>query len=235
VPPGQRRAYWALFRGYRFPGSDVPRRIVVTLPGADGRRLTLPLGDPARGLLRWNVPPLTSGFMFGVQNTSLYGAHLEATGIATQVARFVRVGRVLLDAGISSRVLVETRGALASSTSSFVGLGLGTHAALPFLTWGPWQEPRSFALYGGGEAQLLVAIEKARMPGDMTPPSTYGAIAAEAGLELEVGARRPAASPFPLSTVERALPRWLVRVGYTHWWVGRGGSDGYTTSFRIAW
>jgi hypothetical protein len=60
-------------------------------------------------------------------------------------------------------------------------------------------------------------------------------LAAEAGIEVDVGARRLAATPFPLSYTGRALPRWLFRIGYTHWWVAGGGSDGYTTSARLSW
>ena len=54
--------------------------------------------------------------------------------------------------------------------------------------------------------------------------------------ELGVGALRNAATPFPLSTVgDNPLPRWTFRLGYTHSWIGHGTSDGYLTSFRLAW
>ena len=39
IPPGETRHYWVVFRGYRYPGSDAPRRISVLLPDARGRRI----------------------------------------------------------------------------------------------------------------------------------------------------------------------------------------------------
>jgi hypothetical protein len=44
-----------------------------------------------------------------------------------------------------------------------------------------------------------------------------------------------AATPFPLSQLGRALPRWSITLGYTHWWVAGGGTDGYISSLRLAW
>jgi len=35
VPPGEARHAWVVFRGYRFEGSDVPRKIIVSLPGSE--------------------------------------------------------------------------------------------------------------------------------------------------------------------------------------------------------
>jgi hypothetical protein len=237
VPPGQTRTYWALFRGYRFPGSDLPRRITLTVPGGDGgRHLQVTLADPARGLLRWEVPVARGAWMLGLQNSSLLGNHLKATGVSTQLSRLSRVGRLLLDVSLTSRVLVETDGALVSPTSSFTGIGISAQlTAPPFLGWGAWQDPRQLGLYAGGEAQLLIAMERQRAPGDTTPPTYYGALSAEAGLEVDFGARRFAATPFPLSPAGRALPRWLLRIGYTHWWAGHGATDGYTTSVRLSW
>jgi hypothetical protein len=262
VPPGQTRAYWVLFRGYRFPASDVPRRVVLTVQGEGGQAIAwgrpgfagpsrsrgvrdpsrvpteieLVLADPALGDLRWEVTPARGGWMFGVQNTSLFGSHLRATAIATEIARTTRIGRLLLDVGLTSRVLVQTQGALVSPTSSFAGSGLAARLAVPLLEWGPWHDPRRLAAYGGGQAELLIAMEPPRAPDDNTPPSYYGALSFEAGLELELGALRVAATPFPLSYAgARPLPRWLLRVGYTHWLVGHGGSDGYTTGIALSW
>ena len=66
-------------------------------------------------------------------------------------------------------------------------------------------------------------------------PHLYGVVTAELGLELEVGAVHFAATPFPLSQIGRAPPRWSTRIGYTHWWVAGGGSHGYITALRLAW
>ena len=58
----------------------------------------------------------------------------------------------------------------------------------------------------------------------------------EAGLEVDVGALRSAATPFPLTAAGRnQLPRWFFRVGYTHSWIGHGTADGYLTSVRLTW
>jgi hypothetical protein len=54
-------------------------------------------------------------------------------------------------------------------------------------------------------------------------------------VDVNIGAVRLAATPFPLAPAGLALPRWSVRAGYTHWWVGDGGSAGYTTGFLVIW
>jgi hypothetical protein len=236
VPPGQWRAYWVLFHGYRFPDSDVPRRIVMTVQGESGHRLELVLADPGLGNLRWQVTPARGGWMFGLQNTSLFGSHLRATAVSTELARMTRLGKLLLDVGLTSRVLVQTQGVLVSPTSSFAGTGVAARLAAPFFEWGPWHDPRRLAAYGGAQAELLVAIEPPPPPGSTMPPSYYGALSFEGGLELEIGALRVAATPFPLSYAgARPLPRWLLRLGYTHWLIGHGASDGYTTNIALSW
>ena len=53
IPPGESRHYWVVFRGYRYPGSDVPRKITIALPDTRGRRVELVIADPAHGQLRW--------------------------------------------------------------------------------------------------------------------------------------------------------------------------------------
>src|SRR3954447_2255838 len=55
IPVGASRHYWVVFRGYRFAGSDAPRKITVSLPDAKGRRVQLVIADPARGDLRWET------------------------------------------------------------------------------------------------------------------------------------------------------------------------------------
>jgi hypothetical protein len=154
---------------------------------------------------------------------------------STQVARVFRAGPLLWEVGLGTRVLVQITGELRSPTSSFAGTGPVAHVAWPVLGWGTSQDPRRIGPYAGGEAQILIALEPPRAPGDMTPPTIYGLVAAEAGLELDVGALPLGASPFPLQPSGRRLPRWGLRLGYTHWWVGHGQADGYVSSLRLAW
>ena len=83
---------------------------------------------------------------------------------------------------------------------------------------------------------MLIEIIGDRAPGDMTPPSVYGAILAEAGIQLDVGALRFAGTPFPLAPLGRLpLPRWSIRLGYTHAWIGGAQADGYVSSLRLTW
>ena len=56
LAPGETKRIWALFRGYKYPGSDIQRRVALTFSGADGRPMRLVLADPARGTLRWTLP-----------------------------------------------------------------------------------------------------------------------------------------------------------------------------------
>ena len=236
VPPGESRHYWVAFRGYRFPGSDVPRRMTVLVPDARGRRIKLVIADPANGRLRWEVKPARTGFMYGVQNTSLLASGLNATAIAASIAAISRAGAFLWDAGLTSRLLVQQRGGLDSPTSSFTGSGVAAHLTWPFTGWGAWQDPRQFGLYAGGEAQFLIAIQPPPEKGQMAQqPNTYGTLAAEGGVEFDIGALRPALTPFPISWTGPSLPRWSVRVGYTHWFAGALNSGGYSTSIRLAW
>ncbi len=235
IPPGKTQTLWALFRGYRFAGSDVPRRVVVTIPGADGRPMRLGLADPGRGQSRWLVPAQRSSIMLGIENTSLLGGRTKAMGVATEITLFRPLGRLLLDTSLSSLLLVQSQGSLTSPTSSFAGTGVNAHLALPVVTWGPELDPRRFGLYAGGQAQLLISVDPPPPSGQAPSPHVYGAFAAEGGLELEVGALQPARTPFPLTAVGPTLPRWFLRAGYTHWWIGGGGADGYTSSVRLAW
>ncbi len=107
---------------------------------------------------------------------------------------------------------------------------------MPVFTWGSPQDPRQLGVYGGPTAMLLAEIAKPPPEGEkMKPPHVYGAYIAEAGLELAVGALRFAATPFPLTPGRAPLPRWAIRLGYVHWWVDKGGTDGYTSSLRLTW
>lgn len=236
VAPGQTRSFWILFRGYQFAGSDLPRRITMTMPDAEGRALELVLADPARGDLRWEVPPVRSTWFLGVRSGSLYGSYAQATMISTQIARLSRAGPFLWDVGYVSSVLVQVKGALRSSSSSFTGTGLDAHLTLPLFAWSDPMQPIRLGPYLGSQTQALIAIQPT--PGKANPqaPPVYVDGAFEAGLELDVGALRNAATPFPLSVVgTNPLPRWLIRVGYTHDWIGHGTADGYVTGVRLTW
>ena len=236
VAPGQRRSFWVLFRGYRFAGSEIPRRITLTMPDAEGHALELALADPARGDLRWEVPPTRGAWYLGVQSGTLYGGYVQATTISSRVSHLARAGRFLWDAGIVSTVLVQVQGALRSASSSFMGTGLEAHLTLPLYTWGDPLQPIRLGPYLGGQIQTLIAIEPTPKQANPQPPPIYGQGGPEAGLELDIGALRNAATPFPLSAAGRnPLPRWLVRVGYTHSWIGHGTADGYFTCVRLTW
>jgi len=236
VAPGQRRAFWVLFRGYRFAGSEIPRRITLTMPDAEGRALELVLADPARADLRWEVPPTRGAWYLGVQSGSLYGGYVQADSLSTRTARVTRVGRFLWDAGLVSSVLVQVSGSLRSSSSSFMGTGLDTHLTLPLYSWGDPLQPTRLGPFVGGQIQTLIATEPTPSKANPQAPPAYGQGGPEVGLELDVGALRNAATPFPLSPAgSNPLPRWLVRVGYIHSWIGHGTADGYTTSVRMVW
>jgi hypothetical protein len=236
IPPHETRHYWVMFRGYRYPGSDVPRKITVMFPDQRGRRVQVVIADPARGQLRWEVKPARSGIMYGVQNTSLFASGLSATSIAGNLGFVMSAGPILWDVGLTSRLMVQQRGRLNSPTSSFTGSGVAAHVTLPLTGWGAWQDPRRFGIYAGGEAQFLMAIQPPPQSGEDPPqPIVYGSLAADGGVEFDIGALRPALSPFPISYTGAPLPRWTFRVGYTHMFAGGLNSGGYTTTFRLAW
>jgi hypothetical protein len=240
VAPGQTRAFWVLFRGYRFDGSDVPRRITLALPDAEGHPFEVVLADPARGDLRWNLKPIHSTWTFGVQGANLYGSYVQAMAFSERISRVATAGRFLWDAGLVSTTLVQVEGRLRSQSSSFTGIGVDAHGSLPLWRWGDPASPVRLGPYLGGQIQTLLAIQPTpkQMPNSPppSPPPAYGQGGPELGLEFDVGALRNAATPFPLSTVgDNPLPRWSLRVGYTHSWIGHGTADGYVTGFRLAW
>ena len=237
VAAGQRRSFWILFRGYRFDGSAVPRRITLTLPDADGRTFELVLADPAEGLLRWEVPPTRSTWTVGIQSGSFYGNYVQAMSFSESVSRQASAGRFLWDAGLVSSVMVQVEGKLRSATSSFTGLGLDAHLTLPLFRWGEPTNPVRLGPYLGGQIQTLIEIQPTQKNTAMPQiPAIYGQGGPEIGLDLDVGALRNAATPFPLTPVgANPLPRWSARVGYTHTWIGHGTADGYFTGARFAW
>jgi len=235
IAAGGTQRIWALFRGYKYPGSDIQRRVVLTFPGPDGHPLRLVLADPARGTLRWNLPARKTTVMLGAQSVSLLGGTTKMTGVATDITFFRRQGPLLLDLDLTSSILVQTQGSLTSPTSSFAASGLAAHLAYPLLEWGPDHDPRRFGLFGGGQGQLLISVDPPPPSGEMPMPHAYGVFSLEAGLDIEVGALAPAMGPFPITTTGTPLPRWFIRLGYTHWFINGGAADGYTSSFRLAW
>jgi hypothetical protein len=131
---------------------------------------------------------------------------------------------------------VQIRGGLTSQTSAFSGVGVNAHVSWPLTIWGESQDPRLLGLYAGGEAQLLTAIQRPPAAGEQAEqPPFYGTLAAEGGVELSVGAQRPAGSPFPTSLAGPSPPRWSFRLGYIHLFAGGLNSGGYTTTLRLAW
>jgi len=235
LPAGGTQRLWALFRGYRYAGSDVPRRVVLTLASAAGPPLRLVLADPARGTLRWTLPTRKAGLMLGLESTSLLGGTTKAMSVASEITFFRRFHQVLLDLDLASPMVVQTQGSLMSPTSSFAGSGLAAHVAYPLFNWGPEQDPRRLGLYAGGQGQLLVSLDPPPPSGEMPMPHVYGVLSAEGGIDIEVGALAPALGPFPIKATGTPLPRWFIRLGYTHWFVNGGGADGYSSSFRLAW
>lgn len=235
IAPGQSKSYWVLFRGYRYAGSDVPRKITITLPDARGRRVQLVIADPARGTLRWEVKPQARTLVYGLQNTSLFGPELDGIGVAAELGSVTRSGPVLWDVGLTSRLFVVQHGSLTSPTSSFSGSGVAGHVTWPIAGWGSWQQPRQFGLFAGGEAQVLMAVQSRESAAMMPKAVLHGGLAAEGGIEFDIGDRHPHASPFPITFTTLSVPRWSFRLGYTHWWTGGGDSNGYVTSFRLAW
>jgi len=236
VPAGQTRSFWVLFRGYRFPGSEIPRRVTLNMPGSDGHQIQLVLADPARGFLRWNVAPKRSAWMIGFQNDSFSGSYLKGSTTSMRISRIARAGPFLWDVGISETVLVQTQGALRSPTSSFSNIGLEAHLTLPVWKWGEPLNPRRIGFYTGIETQFLTAIMPPPPPNTVVTPIVYGAFDPEVGLELDIGALRTAATPFPLANAGRnPIPRWLIRYGYTHSWIGHGTAEGFVSSVRLVW
>lgn len=235
VPPGQARTTWVLFRGYSFRDSDIPRKVTLTMPDPEGKTIEVVLADPGEGYLRWTVPPTHSTLTFGVQDRALYGGYAQVNMISTRLSLMTRMGRFLWDLGLVSTTVVQVKGALRSTSSSFGATGFDVHLSMPLFKWGEAAYPVRLGPYIGGEAQLLIATEPTQTDNPMPPP-IYGEVGPEIGLEMDVGALRLARTPFPLvADTHNPVPRWLFRLGYTHTWIGHGTVDGYLSSFRIAW
>jgi hypothetical protein len=237
IPAGQSRDMWTIFHGYRFEGSDRRRRVSLMIPLDDGT-LGLDLADPARGALSWEAPPTRVGLGVGLHNGSLLGGGLHATVPGTDVALVFRRGPVLWDVGLISFALIQTQGPLASGTSSFSGAGLQAHLTVPLLSWGPEVNPRQLGVYGGGATSFLAELETSAETTsnamNMIKPHVYGFTTLEAGLELDLGALRFAATPFPITPSRRALPRWTLRIGYVEGWAGGASGGGLVESLRFS-
>ncbi len=235
IPPGQTRRYWVAFRGYTYPGSDAPRKITISLPDARGQRVQLVIADPARGQ-RWQVEADGVGIGYGLQNAGLFASGLDARAMAGVFSVVSRAGPFFYDVGLTTGLVVETRGLLMSETSTFQTIGVNGHVTLPFGAWGPWQAPRRLGVYAGGGAQELFEIPHATQKNAV---HAYGVLSATGGVELDFGAQSPAALPYPVSfTQTRPLPRLTLRAGYTHWFAFghgiRANSGGYMTAIRLA-
>jgi len=231
IPPRQSRRVWALFHGYRFDGSDRPRRITLRAP-FDAGVLVLDLADPARGDERWETPAATHGVALGLKSLSLVGGGLRASAPATEVTFTGRRGRLAWDLGLVSSILVEQRGPLVSSTSAFSTSGLTGHLMWPALTWGGAQDPRQLGVFVGGSSSFALELPASSTPSG-TKPHAYGLYTAEGGLELTFGAAHLAPSPFPLTPANAPLPRWSFRVGYAQAWSDGVTAGGYLTALRF--
>jgi hypothetical protein len=239
VAPGATGHLWVVFRGYRFAGSDAPRKITVSLPDQRGRRVQVVIADPAQGDLRWETAPSRTGAAYGVANTSVFAPGFTASGIGAQISLVTRVGPIMYDLGLTSGMVFESKGRPLSETNALTSTGGNAHLTLPFTTWGNWQDPRQFGIYGGLGLQLLVEVPGANHDSKVAL-RTYGIVSLEGGVELDVGAHgHPVPSPFPISYSRALLPRWTIRLGYTHWFIGGDNVDlnsgGYVSSVRFAW
>jgi hypothetical protein len=236
IPAGQSRDMWAIFHGYRFDGSDRPRRITLKVPLDDGA-LALDLADPARGALRWEAPPRRVAVAVGIHNATLLGGGLRGTMPGADVAVVGRRGPILFNLGLISSTLIETQGPLQSGTTSFMGIGLQAHLAAPLLSFGAPADPWQIGVYAGGTAQGLIEIETAAETSanmmKMIQPRSYGLTTLEAGTELDFGAMRFAASPFPLVPDHRPLPRWSIRFGYVQGWSAGASGGGFVENLRF--
>jgi len=235
VAPGETRSLWVLFRGYRFPGSDIARRVTMTLPGLDGQPLHVLLADPARADLRWEVAPPTSRIMPAIQSASLLGAQTKSQIAGSALARVATAGRFLWDVELRSGLAVQTEGRLKSALSTFSVSAIALHLTAPLWTWGPYQDPTRFGVFAGGGGAVWSALITTAQARAGEKPNVYGAWFVDAGLELDFGTWRPAATPFPLSLDPKpGLPRWSLRLGYTQSWFGNATSAGYMTGLRLS-
>lgn len=235
VAPGQTTRAWVLFLGYRFEGSETPRRVTLNAPGPDGQVIRVTLADPAHGALRWRLPAQRAQMMIGFQNNTYFGGAFQGLVPLTTFARVGRLGPLLWDVGLVSGVAIQQQGALVSATSAFQVLGVAAHLTAPLVTWGRGREQRRLSLYGGGAAAAWIEVLR---PDDMKAgrvPSSMGVFTVDGGLQLEFGRLAPASTPFPLDPQGAVqLPRWSIALGYTHAWMDPGSAGGLVSAFRLA-
>ncbi|HEY7372764.1 MAG TPA: hypothetical protein VIF57_11430 [Polyangia bacterium] len=236
ILPGETRGVWVRFQGHRYPGSDTPRKVTVWFPDARGRRVELVIADPGRGQ-RWLVEPFAFSAGFGAQSTTLDSSELAARAVAAQITYLWRVGPLLIDAGMSLRLILQRGGRLISETSGFDGFGPFAHLTVPLVRWSFLPAPWLLGLYGGGEAQYFNEITHPDSNGSAR--STYSALSVEGGVEMDFSGQPPAQSPFPISYARPALPRWTARAGYTYWWTSgsdiTANSGGFVMLLRFNW
>jgi hypothetical protein len=238
IQPGETRRAWIMFRGYRYPRSDLPRLITVSLPrDAGGKPVQLVIADPAGGR-RWEVVADRAGAGYGVQYTSLFADGMGGQALAGVLTVVSRTGPVFYDVGILTGMFAANAGRLTPVSSTFSTVGANIHLTVPVLEWGPWPAPRRLALYAGGGGQGLFGRHETAPP---RTPNTYAALSVDGGIELTLGAQAPAALPFPISFTGRPLPRASLRLGYTHWFASSvpGGtvsanSGGYMVAIRVS-
>jgi hypothetical protein len=235
VAPGETRMLWVLFRGYRFPDSDIARRVTMTLPGLDGQPLHVLLADPARADQRWEIAPPTSRYMPAIQSASLLGAQTKSQIAGSALARVATAGRFLWDVELRSGLAVQTEGRLKSALSTFSVSALALHLTAPLWTWGPYQDPTRFGVFAGGGGAVWSEVMTTAQARAGEKPNVYGAWFVDGGLELDFGTWRPAATPFPLYLDPKpGLPRWSLRLGYTQSWFGSATSAGYMSGLRLS-
>jgi hypothetical protein len=236
VDPGHAVQAWVMFFGYRFDGSEVPRRVTVNVPGPDGENLRITVADPARGALRWRLPAQRSQWMVGFHNSSFIGGAFQGLAPATALARVARAGPFLWDIGLVSGVAIQQQGSLTSSTSAFSTLGLFAHLTLPVFGWGNGHDHRRVGVYAGGGSAVWVQVLTAEETRQKVRAGTTGVLSLDGGLELDVGSRLPATTPFPLDPQARvALPRWLIRIGYAQGWLDGAAAGSLVTSFHLVY
>jgi hypothetical protein len=233
VPPGETRAAWALFHGYRFDDSEVPRKILLRVPVEGGAPLTLVLAEPRHGRLRWETPPVRSAWAIGLHNGSTFASGLRTNITSTEIGKVTLSGPLLWDVSLISTVLVQQAGPLVSETSAFTATGFSAHASLPVHHWDGRVDRGHVGVYGGGSAQLMVELAKPHSADDMFRPHVYGLFQAEGGLELAFGSKALAGTPFPLKAQGRTLPSWFFHVGYQQTWAGGVTSGGIVSSLRF--
>ena len=122
-----------------------------------------------------------------------------------------------------------------SPTSAFTGTGGAAHVTLPFASWGAWQDPRQFGLYGGGGPAAPHRGHRCGARCHSAPAHLRSRVARGRHRVGRRRARRPGrVAVSDLVFARCLLPRWTFRLGYTHWFIGGDNVDlnsgGYTTS-----